>query len=121
MGLSKSNELLLLGKKIDANTALQWNICSRVVKSEVLDPFHTDSLANYMATEVDTSLLQLPLGSKTARIFVDLVRRNRKDRLKEICRKELEHLDTRFNNGDVLAAIMNLKDFKNNNGHRSKL
>jgi enoyl-CoA hydratase/carnithine racemase len=120
MGLSKTNELLLLGKKIDANTALQWNICSRVIKSEDLDPFQPGSLAKYMANEVDKCLLQLPLGAKTASIFVDLVRRNRKDRLKEICLKELEHLDARFNRGDVLTAIMNLKDF-NNNLRRSKL
>ena len=30
MGLSKANELLLLRKKIDAETALAWNTCSQV-------------------------------------------------------------------------------------------
>lgn len=68
MGLAKANALLLLGEKIDADTALQWNLCSRVVKGcdASGDPFHSSSLGSYMSNEIDERLLSLPRGHQTA-------------------------------------------------------
>jgi hypothetical protein len=42
MGLAKANELLVLRKKIDAETPVDWNICFRIVEDVDLsgDLFH---------------------------------------------------------------------------------
>ena len=112
MGLSKANEMLLLGKKIDAETALAWNICSQVVPAvNTEDPFHNNSLANYMARELDERLLKLPMGGRTGHLFVSLIRGQRQARMQRVCRKELVQLDERFNRGDVLEASMQLSMF----------
>ena len=109
MGLSKANELLLLGKKIDANTARDWNICSQVIsKTNIEAPFAPDSLAIYLATELDQRLLKLPLGNRSGQEFVRLIRGQRQSRMQRVCRRELERLDERFNGGDVLEASMQL-------------
>jgi enoyl-CoA hydratase/carnithine racemase len=112
MGLSKANELLLLGKRIDAHTALAWNVCSQVVSgcdTSDGDPFHPDSLASRMANEIHQRLFSLPLGDRTSRVFVSMVRGRRKARLEEVCREELIRLDERFNDGECLEAAMQLK------------
>jgi peroxisomal 3,2-trans-enoyl-CoA isomerase len=120
MGLSKANELLLLGKKIDAKTALDWNICSQVVHgTNTEEPFHDNSLANYMAREVDERLLELPMGDRTGQLFVNLIRGQRQARMERVCRAELVQLDERFNEGEVLEASMQLGMF--NKKERSKL
>lgn len=109
MGLSKANEMLLLGKKIDAGTALAWNICSQIVPGvNTEEPFHHDSLANYMAREVDERLLKLPMGDRTGQLFVSFIRGQRQARMQRVCRKELVELDARFNRGEVLEALMQL-------------
>jgi peroxisomal 3,2-trans-enoyl-CoA isomerase len=110
MGLPKANELLLLGKRIDAHTALSWNLCSQVVSGcdTSGDPFHPDSLAGKMANEIHQRLLSLPLGDRTSRVFVSMVRGRRKARLEEVCRNELIRLDERFNDGECLEAAMQL-------------
>ena len=70
MGLSKANELLLLGRKIDAETAVSWNICSEIIPrcDRGGDPFHPTSLASRVAQRLDECLLALPLGNKTAKV-----------------------------------------------------
>jgi len=70
MGVTKANELLMLSRKIDAETALQWNLCSRVVKDcdASGDPFHPNSIASYMSREIDEQLLKLPRGHQTAQV-----------------------------------------------------
>lgn len=70
MGMAKTNDLLLLGRKIDAETAVQWNLCSRIVNDchGGDDPFHSNSLANYMSREIDERLLTLPRGDETAQV-----------------------------------------------------
>ena len=119
MGLSKANEMLLLGKKVDAETALKWNICSQVLRdTNVEEPFNHHSLANHMARELDERLLKLPLGERTGQVFVSLIRGQRQERMYRTCRRELVHLDERFNNGEVLEASMQLDIFR---GQRSKL
>ena len=119
MGLSKANEMLLLGKKIDADTAVNWNICSQVVSgTNTEDPFHHGSLANHMARELDEQLLKLPLGDRTGQVFVRLIRGQRRARMYQTCRMELVNLDERFNSGEVLEASMQLDIFR---GQRSKL
>lgn len=120
MGLSKANELLLLGKKIDADTAHQWNICSQVVRgTNTTEPFDDNSLAKRMAREVDERLLQLPLGDRTGEMFVRLVRGQRQARMQRVCRTELVKLDERFNGGEVLEATMQLGMF--NKSKQSRL
>jgi peroxisomal 3,2-trans-enoyl-CoA isomerase len=70
MGIAKANELLMLSKKIDAETALQWNLCSRIVNDcdTSGNPFHPNSLGSYMSREIDEQLLRLPRGVQTAKV-----------------------------------------------------
>lgn len=116
MGMAKANELLLLGKKLDAYTAERWNICSRVIKNEELnpnatknvDPFSQDSIGSFMCREILQSLLNLPHGNETSMIFIELIRSRRRKRLETICNEELHVLDVRFRRGDVLSAALEL-------------
>jgi len=116
-GLSKANELLLLGRKIDAQTALDWNIASRVVPcdnndgdaAQNEDPFQPGSLGSKLCHELDRRLLSLPLGNKTAEYFVSFIKGARSDRLREVCLRELEKLDERFDTGQVQHAAQHLK------------
>ena len=92
MGLSKANELLLLGKQIDAQTAVQWNIGSQVIDHHELnttDPFHPQSLAIKMANEIEQRLLSLPCGDRTVQYFVSLVKGSRRQEMGKICREEV--------------------------------
>jgi Delta3-Delta2-enoyl-CoA isomerase len=109
-GLSKANELLLLGRKIDAQVALDWNMCSKVVNvREHSDPFHVDSLASQMCQEIDDKLLSLPLGERTAKYFVSFIKGSRRDRMEQICLAELNKLDERFDTGQVQQASRYVK------------
>jgi enoyl-CoA hydratase/carnithine racemase len=111
MGLSKANELLLLGEKIDAKKAVEWNICSKVVSDCDMsgDPFHPQSLASLLCNTIDERLLSLPHGPKTADYFVSLVRGKRRRRLEQVCREELVKLDERFAANHVQEAAFKLQ------------
>mmetsp|Transcript_3956 Transcript_3956/g.5215 ORF Transcript_3956/g.5215 Transcript_3956/m.5215 type:complete len:312 (-) Transcript_3956:425-1360(-) len=104
MGLSKANELLLLGKKVDAETAVAWNMASLVIDAKEEDPFHQNSLAGRMINELDRHLLRLPCGDQTAHYFVALMKGNRRQEMERVCREELLKLDERFNTGQVKEA-----------------
>lgn len=123
MGLSKANELLLLGRKIDARTAVQWNICSRLIDNDDSsgDPFSDNSLASIMAKELERRLFSLPLGEKTSEYFCSLMRGKRRKRLEQVCRDELEKLDERFDSGQVHQAASQLKIGSENRAPRSRL
>lgn len=111
-GLSKANEMLLLGRTIDARTALEWNMCSQVIPDRGLvndDPFSPDSLASRMCREIDQKLLSLPLGGQTAEYFVSLIKGARRERMEHVCLAELEKLDERFDTGQVQQAACQLK------------
>ena len=111
MGLSKANEMLLLGKKIDAKTAMEWNICSQVLSSreyDNLNPFAKNSIASHVSQELDDRLLSLPLGDATAEVFVSLIRRSRRNRLQQVCRDEFNRLNQRFLCGEVKQAAKHL-------------
>ena len=138
MGIAKANELLMLSRKIDAETAVQWNVCSRIVEDCDMsgDPFHSNSVGSYMSREVDDRLLKLPRGRQTAQVrirvcttklellsvrihshslclllqvFASAVRGRRRSRLQQICREELLLLDRRFDSGECLEAAMQLQ------------
>ena len=123
MGLSKANELLLLGKKIDATTALNWNICSQIVRDADTsgDPFHPQSLASQMCQELDKRLLSLPNGDKTAQYFSTMIKGSHRKRMEQVCREELLKLDERFDTGQVQQAAKKLRIGGSRTGPRSKL
>lgn len=111
MGLSKANELLLLGKRINAQKALAWGICSQVISDcdkESGDPFHPNSLASRMSQELDKRLLSLPNGAATAQVFCGLVKGSRRSRMHETLFREIAVLDQRFKSGEVLEAAKQL-------------
>jgi enoyl-CoA hydratase/carnithine racemase len=109
MGFAKANELLLLGKRIDAKTAVDWNICSQVVPNTVDDPFDPNSLASHLCGQLEKQLISLPLSQKTATYFVALIRGSRKQRMQQVCRRELLKLDERGRTGQILEALQALK------------
>lgn len=112
MGLSKANELLLLGRKISAKTALEWNICSKIDHDCDIsggDPFKVDSLGSRMCTEIDQRLLSLPQSRKTVEYFVAAVKGRRRRVMEQTLRDELTHLDERFDGGDVQDAARTLR------------
>lgn len=116
MGLSKANEILLLGKRIDAKKALDWGICSQVIADcDCNDPFHPTSLASRMCQELDKRLLSLPNGPATAQVFCHLVKGARRPRMHKALLRELELLDQRFHNGEVLEAAKQLSIGKTSN------
>lgn len=111
--------MLLLGKQIDAQTAVQWNICSRSIRgTNTQDPFHSNSLATHMANEIYERLLNLPFGNETVKVFVKLIRGQRQARMQHVCREELVKFDERFNSGKVLEAAMQLNLVKRNQQSR---
>jgi len=130
MGLSKANELLLLGKQITAQKAYEWNICSKVVdvpgtdNNNDEDPFHPSSLASKMCDDIRKSLLSLPRGGETAQHFVRLVKGGRRCRMEQILRDELVVLDGRFDSGDVQEAAQRIcigsSSTKSSKGSRSQ-
>jgi Delta3-Delta2-enoyl-CoA isomerase len=123
MGLSKANELLLLSREINAQTAVDWGISSRVVHDcdTSGDPFHGTSLASLLCCELDARLLSLPKGPQTARYFVKMLRGQSRSRLQDVCREELLKLDERFDCGDVQKAASGLRIGSSARQVRSKL
>ena len=111
-GLAKANEMLLLGKKIDAQTSVDWNICSNVVSiptKGIDDPFCKESLASRMCYEIDKKLLSLPLGNQTAKYFVSFIKGSQRERMEQVCLAELNKLDERFDSGQVQQAAQHVK------------
>lgn len=117
MGLSNANQLLLLGKKIDAEKAVRCHICSDVVEgyNKDGDAFSEFSIGSKLCVEIDSKLLSLSQGEKTSKIFVDMVRSRRRQYYEQVTKNELVRLDSRIDSGEVLEAAMSL-DFS-----RSKL
>ena len=78
MRLSKANELLLLGQKIDSKKAVDWNICSEVieVKPNIQDPFSIYSLGSTVCKRIDEKILSLPVGDATSKVRKFLERLN---------------------------------------------
>ena len=114
MGISKANELLLLGRKIDATTALNWNIVSRVVDIADYTTATTiqqqeQPLAMIMAHDITSNLLSLVHSDGTIAVFCQLIRgKSRMERLQRICEEELIELDKRMMAGECLEAAMQL-------------
>jgi enoyl-CoA hydratase/carnithine racemase len=117
LGLSRANEMLLLSQVLTADTAERWGILGSIDRDATSDdPMSPDSCASRLCTRIDAQLLQLPNGALTAEYFVRLVRQGRKERLQQVCLRELQLLDERFDQGHVAHAARHLQV-----GSRSKL
>ena len=70
MGISKANELLLLGQKIDAKRAVEFNICSKIMdcNNTSNNPFCESSIGNKVCQMIDDQLLSLPLADKSSKV-----------------------------------------------------
>lgn len=124
-GLVRANELLLLGKKIDAKRAVENRIVCDVVEGAgagIGDPFAADSIGMKVCRDLDERLFKLCHGDETASIFVSMVRgrKDRREMLEKVCREELARLDERLVSGDVLEAAMQL-NMSSSDGKKSKL
>lgn len=117
-GLGRANELLLLGKRIDAKRAVNDRIvCDIIPDCDVIggdggggDAFAVDSIGSKVCHDLDERLFQICHGDKTSAIFVSMIRNRaeRRERMETICREELVELDERLKSGDVLEAAMQL-------------
>lgn len=103
-GMAKANELLLLGTRLNAQQAVEYNFGSRVIANCNPDPFHPNSLANTLCNALNKKLLSLPLGSRTAHYFSSMVKGRHREYLKQLCTEELNVMDERFKAGDVRVA-----------------
>lgn len=128
IGLSKANELLLLGKKINANIAYEYNICSKIITDydrSFNNPFISKySIANQLCNEIDECLLSLPLGNESVSYFIQLMKGSRRQQMEQIVRNELIQLDERFDTGQVYEAsqiLLSSTKNKNKQQQRSKL
>jgi len=70
MGLSKANEMLLLGKQIDAKTAENWNLCSCIFEDvdKGGDAFHPRSIGTQVCDKIEKELLSIPLANNTSKV-----------------------------------------------------
>lgn len=113
MGLSKANDLLLLGKKIDAITAKEVNICSNIIYLSSCenrdDPFGLNNIGDIMCKELDSRLFSLPHAAKTSRIFVEMVRGRERRILEKVCMDEFNKMRDRISTGEVEGAAMELR------------
>ena len=75
MGLSNANELLLLGKKFDAQKAISCHICSDVIEgcNEGGDAFSESSIGSKLCAEIDSKLLNLTHGEETSKVWHNMV------------------------------------------------
>jgi len=112
MGLSKANELLLLGKKIDSKTAKDMNLCSTILSMsdlseciDRLDPFTRHNIGDYMIQELDSYLFHLPYASGTSKLFTEMIRGRRRRLLEQVCQQEMNILQDRITKGEVKNAL----------------
>lgn len=71
MGQAKANELLILGRKINAETAVDWNICSRIIleHEENEKPLlGSRTIGDKVCSMIDLELFSLSSGSNTSKV-----------------------------------------------------
>ena len=71
MGLQHANEMLLLGEKIDAKKAIEYNLCMKIIydcNEDCVDAFAKDSIGMKVCQEIDEKLLSLPSSEHTSRV-----------------------------------------------------
>lgn len=101
LGRSKANEMLLLGHKLTANEALQFNFVSKVYKKSELDTVLWPKICEQSELSRDSICVTKKLISRF----------NQKD-LKIACDGELEELTKRFETDDFFQAITNFMERK---------
>ena len=102
MGMSRANEMLLLGKQFSATDALACGLVSKLIPP-------ADLMREVMKTAVEA--VTYPLAAKSLKIFKKLVRNE--DYMKLMMRvfeEEMEVLQERMNNGDTATAVMALME-----------
>lgn len=108
MGLPRANELLLMGRKIDAERATSDKLVSDIIKNcnRSGDAFADDSIGVKVSCDIDDRLLSLPHGEKTAKEFVSLIRsESRQGVLENVCVKEWLKFEKRIRSGEVYGAV----------------
>lgn len=108
MGLPRANELLLMGKKIDAKQAVSDKLVSGIIRDccKSGNPFADNSIGVRICCDIDSNLLSLSHGEKTAKEFVSLVRSaSRRRTLEKVCIEEWLRFEKRIRNGHVYDAV----------------
>jgi peroxisomal 3,2-trans-enoyl-CoA isomerase len=115
MGLPRANELLLMGKKINAERAYSDKLVSGIIKDcgQSGDAFADDSIGVRVSCDIDDCLLSLSHGEKTAKVFVSLTRSESRRRiLEKVCIEEWLKFEKRIRNGEVYDAVAALVSVK---------
>jgi len=70
MGMARANNLLLMGKQINANEALSDKLVTEIVRNCVQtgNPFDEQSIGYKVCNDLDNQLLSLTHGDKTAKV-----------------------------------------------------
>lgn len=95
MGVSMANEVLLGGRKLSAQEALEYRLVSRVVAHQDL----RGEAQAYAAT-----MAKLP--PRALQLSKDLVMQPRRTRLHEVCKVECEVLRQRWLSQEAMDAVM---------------
>jgi len=110
MGLARANNLLLMGKQINANEAVSDRLVTEIVRNcdQSGDCFDEQSIGYKVCNDLDNQLLSLAHADKTAKEFVSLVRGKRREHLKRVCVEEWLSFEKRIRRGDVNDAVVSL-------------
>ncbi len=69
MGLSRANEMLILGEKIDSRKAVQNGLCVGIIDGcDCGDAFTSNSIGRKVCDHIDEKLLTLPNSGNTAKV-----------------------------------------------------
>lgn len=110
MGVARANNLLLMGKQIDASQAVSDKLVTEIVKNcdQSGNPFTLQSIGYQVCNDLDNQLLSLTHGDRTAKEFVSLIRGKRREQMKKVCVEEWLSFEKRIRRGDVNDAVVSL-------------
>ncbi|CAE7879966.1 ECI2 [Symbiodinium sp. KB8] len=101
MGPSRANELLLFGKKIDAETAAQWGLVSEV--------FEASSFQEQVSAKVKAGAALFPQSMKLSK---GIIRQHDREALHAANKEEVALIKTRWVSDECMQAIMNFMNRK---------
>lgn len=97
LGTAMANDMLMTGRKLSAEEALQAGLVSRI---------SPPGGAAEVALQLAQAMARQPLAAKSCRIFREMMRKHHRAALHSAVTWELQQLDERLANGDAAEAVM---------------